>query len=66
MDPFSTMVPQFSHVVDYRRYLLIDKRNLFSANQSMDLYDCKRRIDGLHPTLGSFMVNPPMKLFKFL
>lgn len=66
LEPLSTMVTPFARVVDYRTYRLKNKTSTLSAEEAVNVYDCKRRIDGLHPTLGTFSGSPPIKLLSFL
>lgn len=56
----------FDRVLDYRNYRLSNRRSTLTATKAMEFYVCKQRIDGLHPTLGTFKGTPAIKLLSFL
>lgn len=66
LHPLKTMVEQFTELIDYRRYRLLNTSATMTVNEVHRLGDIRRRVDARYPNLNKFSGSDEMALFPFL
>lgn len=60
------MVTTFARAVDYRKYWIANKRSTLKASETIEVYDCMRCFNRIHPKLEKFTGTPAIKLLSSL